>query len=249
MSEIWRLSAERSQAFDTAAVAYDRYRPRYPDELFDDIVELGDLKPGARAIEVGAGTGIATGPLISHGLQVIAIEPGTAMSAIAREKLGSKASVVSGRFEDWPEAKGVDLIAAFNAWHWVEPEKGLNLAAQLLSPGGSFALTWTELVSWGEDGFEDRLVEATRSPWPKNLELVQNSLQPIRSDKRFDDFRVRRHRFERRLDAESFIAVTRTYGGRHTVERDQIVRQLIELEFGGAVTKVEDAVLYLARRR
>ena len=61
----------------------DRYRPRYPNDLFDDIVELGELKPGAKTIEIGAGTGIATGPLMSRGLQVIAIEPGPAMSAIA----------------------------------------------------------------------------------------------------------------------------------------------------------------------
>lgn len=83
MSEIWRLSRKRSRDMDAEAVAYDRYRPRYPNDLFDDIVELGELKPGAKTIEIGAGTGIATGPLISRGLQVIAIEPGPAMSAIA----------------------------------------------------------------------------------------------------------------------------------------------------------------------
>jgi SAM-dependent methyltransferase len=161
MSEHWRLSAQRSQEFDAAAVAYDRYRPRYPEGLFDDIVELGELKPGASAIEIGAGTGIATGPLISRGLQVMAIEPAPAMASIANEKFGSNARFVHGRFEDWPPTERTELIAAFNAWHWVEPDKGVSLAAQLLSPGGSLALVWTDVVSWGEDGFEARLAEAT----------------------------------------------------------------------------------------
>ena len=62
-----------------AAGAYDRYRPRYPIELFDDIINLGELKPGAIAIEIGAGTGIATGSLISHGLRVVAIDTSPAM--------------------------------------------------------------------------------------------------------------------------------------------------------------------------
>jgi hypothetical protein len=105
------------------------------------------------------------------------------------------------------------------------------------------------VLSWGENDFEARLAEVTDSPWPKRLDLVPASLEPIQSDRRFSDFTVRHHRLERTLDAESFVAVTRTYGGDHTVERDRLIRQLIEVEFGGAVTKVEDAVLYLARRR
>lgn len=248
MSELWRLSAQRSQEFDAAAVAYDRYRPRYPDGLFDDIVELGALKPGASAIEIGAGTGIATGPLISRGLRVIAIEPAPAMASIACEKFGSNARFVNSRFEDWPPTERTELIAAFNAWHWVEPDKGVSLATQLLSPGGSLALVWTDVVSWGEDGFEARLAEVTGSPWPKSLEHVLASLEPVRANEYFDDLKVRHYPFERRLDAASFIAVTRTYGGHHAVERDRLIRKLIDDEFGGAVTKVEDAVLYLARR-
>lgn len=231
------------------AVAYDRYRPRYPERLFDDIVELAELGPEAKAIEIGAGTGIATGPLISRGLQVVAIEPAPAMSALAREKFGDTARFVDGRFEDWSESEGVELIAAFNAWHWVEPEKGRSLVSRLLPPGGSLALVWTEVLSWGEDDFESRLVDVTGSPWPKRYDFVTASLQTIQSDQCFGDFTVRHHHFERTLDAESFLAVTRTYGGIHTVQRDRHIRRLIEVEFGGAVTKVEDAVLYLARRR
>jgi SAM-dependent methyltransferase len=249
MSELWRLSAQRTQEFDAAAVAYDRYRPRYPVELFDDILELGQLKPGARAIEVGAGTGIATSQLIDHGLSVVAIDPASAMLSIASQKLGSNARFVEGRFEDWPATETSELIAAFNAWHWVEPDEGVGLAAELLSPGGSLALVWTVVLSWGQDDFDARLAEVTGTPWPKSFDQVLDSLEPVRASPYFDDFTVCHHRLERRLDAESFIAVTRTYGGHHSSERDEVVRQLIEDEFGGEVTKVEDAVLYLARRR
>jgi SAM-dependent methyltransferase len=170
MSELWRLSAQRSQEFDAAAAAYDRYRPRYPVELFDDIIRLGELKPGVTAIEIGAGTGIATGSLISHGLRVVAIDPSPAMLSIAREKFGTNARFVIGRFEDSPPSESADLIAAFNAWHWVEPDKGVSLAAKLLFPGGSLALVWTEVLSWGEHGFDARLAEVTGALWPKSID-------------------------------------------------------------------------------
>jgi len=246
--EIWKLAARRSKEFDEAALAYDRYRPRYPDELFDDIIELGELPPGARAIEIGAGTGIGTGPLVDRGLQVTAIEPASSMLELARAKLGDKARFVPGRFEDWPPAEGVDLIVAFSAWHWVEPGPGVDLAAALLSPGGSLAVAWTEIVSWGENDFEECLADVTGSVWPKSVEHMAASLHPMSADPRFGDFVVRHHRFERRLDTASFIALTRTYPGHHSAERDAQFRQIIDGEFGGAVTRVEDAVLHLTRR-
>ena len=72
------------------------------------------------------------------------------------------------------------------------------------------------------------------------------SLGPVNADTRFGEFSERRHRFERVLDAESFIALTRTYPGFHTTKRDDRYRQIIDNEFGGAVTRVEDAVLHLS---
>jgi SAM-dependent methyltransferase len=249
MSDLWKLASRRSKEFDASAVAYDRYRPRYPDELIDDIIELGEVPPEARTVEIGAGTGIATAPLVDRGLQVIGIEPSPSMRALAQEKLGNRARFVAGRFEDWPSTDGVDLIVAFSAWHWVDPSTGVDLAAHLLAPGGALAVAWTEIVSWGQDGFEDRLADVTGAPWPKSVDHMLASLRPLADDQRFTDFAVRRHRFQRSLDAEAFIGLTRTYPGFHTAQRDERYRRIIDDEFGGTVTRVEDGVLHVTRRR
>lgn len=245
---MWRLAARRSKEFDASALAYDRYRPRYPEEFVTDLVNLGELRPGARAIEIGAGTGIGTVALVAHGLRVIAVEPSAAMRELARDKLDNRAELVEGRFEDWAVAEQVDGIVAFSSWHWVEPAKGLDLVAALLPPGGVLAVAWTEVVSWGQGDFEDRLAEVTGSPWPKTVEHMLASLQPIENDARFREFVVRRHRFARTLDAETFIGLTRTYPGFHSEERDRQFRQIIDDDFAGSVTRVEDAVLHLTRR-
>ncbi len=60
MSDLWRVASEASERFAAQALDYHRYRPRYPEGVFDDIVRLANLSPEDKAIEIGAGTGIAT---------------------------------------------------------------------------------------------------------------------------------------------------------------------------------------------
>ncbi len=173
MSELWKVAAEASDRFAADALRYDRFRPRYPAAVFDDIVESGRLRPGDRAIEVGAGTGIATGPLVERGLAVTAVEPAGAMAAVAAARLADRAAFVVGRFEDLaPDPASVRLVADFNAWHWVDPVTALDLTAGVLEPGGSLALVWTEVVSWGGVPFEDRLAETFGARWEKRIDEV-----------------------------------------------------------------------------
>ena len=63
-------------SFNENADNYDRLRPRYCQELFADIAAYAGLQEGAAALEVGAGTGQATGPFLERGCQVTAIERG-----------------------------------------------------------------------------------------------------------------------------------------------------------------------------
>jgi SAM-dependent methyltransferase len=245
--EPWRFASERTFEFDRGASDYHRLRPRYPETLFDDIVELAELPVEATAIEIGAGTGIATGPLTDRGMTVTAIEPAPAMAAVGQAASGEEVRWIVDRFEDWEPDEQVDLVAAFNSWHWLEPELSRARVADTLRPGGAVALVWTEVVAWGNDAFEARLADAFGAPWPKAQTQVLESRNQVAGDGRFGVFQERRHRFERTLDAKTFAAVARTYGGR-VVERDETLIQLVN-EVGGHVTKIEEAVLYIARRR
>jgi SAM-dependent methyltransferase len=248
VSDLWRSADKASERFAAQALDYDRYRPRYRDDLFDDLVESAGLSPGDKVLEIGAGTGIATGPLVQRGLDVTAIEPAAALAAVAEVKLADGVHFFYGRFEEFSSESRVRLLAAFNAWHWVEPRRGVELAARLVEPGGSLALVWTEVVSWGREPFEQRLAEVFGSPWEKRMQHVDGSMQLIGSDARFSEFQDHHHPFERTLDAPTFIAVTKTYGGNYTSEQFQAIEQIINEEFGGVVTKVEDAALYLSMR-
>ncbi|MDQ1009170.1 2-polyprenyl-3-methyl-5-hydroxy-6-metoxy-1,4-benzoquinol methylase [Streptomyces sp. V4I23] len=80
--------SRRALSFDTAADQYDAARPGYPPALFDAVEELsGRPLTGARTVDVGAGTGIATRLLRERGARVTAVEPGAAMADRFRRSL------------------------------------------------------------------------------------------------------------------------------------------------------------------
>jgi SAM-dependent methyltransferase len=249
MSDLWQLASEASGRFGAQALDYDRYRPRYPEGVFDDILRVTDTSEGAEVIEIGAGTGIATEPFARRGLSITAIEPSPEMATLAQAKLSGRGSVFVGRFEDYTTPGPVQLVASFNAWHWVDPAVVVDRVAELLTPGGSLALVWTEVVSWGEEPFEERLAQISGYQWVKRMDHVDGSMRPIRSDPRFEDHLVLHHVFERTLDASTLVAVTKTYGGQRTNEQYEALARVVNDEFGGSITKVEDAAVYIWRRR
>jgi SAM-dependent methyltransferase len=126
-----------AQTFDTASELYQRARPGYPDELFEDLVDVTGLAPRDRLLEVGCATGKATLPLARRGFRITCIEPGAALGAAARRNLaGFDVDVIEGRFEDWSPRLGesFDLVFAATAWHWVDPAVRYRKAWEALRP-------------------------------------------------------------------------------------------------------------------
>ncbi|MDH6117322.1 hypothetical protein ABH930_001693 [Kitasatospora sp. GAS204A] len=74
--------ADRRMSFNAAASTYQRGRPPYPAAVFDLLAGRCGLRPGTRVLEIGAGTGLATGPLLAAGAHVVAVEPGENLAAI-----------------------------------------------------------------------------------------------------------------------------------------------------------------------
>ena len=131
----------RSRSFGRIAAQYDRFRPDYPDELFQELLRSA---PAARVLEAGAGTGRATLALARRGASVVAVEPDPAMAALARRATeGLPVEVAVSTFEDFVvPADSFDLVVSAQAWHWVDREAGAAVAARALRPGGAIALWW-----------------------------------------------------------------------------------------------------------
>jgi SAM-dependent methyltransferase len=247
VSELWE-SADRLALFDRSALSYDKYRPRYPEEAFRIIADVGGLGPGSTVLEIGAGTGIATQGLIGLGLSVTALEPSSAMAAIAGDRFGDRITLHEIRFEDWDTDTSFDLVAAFNSWHWVEPAGGIEGVAKALVMGSWISIVWTGVIQWGEEPFASRLAEITGAAWPLNIPEVVGTARNVEDDPRFGPMTVRSVPFARSLSAEEFVSVTRTYGGSTSAEQFRQIADCINTEFGGSVTKIEEAQIFMAQR-
>lgn len=131
------LDRGRAVSFGSVARQYDRYRPACPDELADD---LAAGQPD-RTLDVGCGTGKVAVALARRGLSVLGVEPDPRMAEVAR---GHGVPVELAAFESWdPAGRRFDLITCGDAWHWIDPVRGLRRAAALLRPGAVIARHWT----------------------------------------------------------------------------------------------------------
>lgn len=133
----------RAHSFNAAAAQYAANRPSYPPALFDTIEELaGRPLAGARVIDVGAGTGIATALLHARGADVVAVEPGDGMAAQFRRSHPG-IPIVRGNGNTLPlAAASADFVTYAQAWHWTDPALAVPEALRVLRPGGALTLWW-----------------------------------------------------------------------------------------------------------
>ena len=114
--------------FDEVPELYDRVRPNYPDELFADLMAITGIHEGSSVLEVGCGTGRATRSLAGLGLSVTAVEPGTGMASLARQRLAGfdHVQVENSTFEAWDDhGRGfVLLLAAAHGTGWIPLSAG-----------------------------------------------------------------------------------------------------------------------------
>lgn len=134
--------ADFERTFEDAADVYEQSRPAYPRALYDDLFRYRPLGAGDCALEIGVGTGKATGPILDTGCRVVGVESGERLAALARARFRNcdRFSLHNHPLEAFAaEPESFDLVYAATAFHWIPEEYGYRRVFELLKSGGAFA--------------------------------------------------------------------------------------------------------------
>jgi SAM-dependent methyltransferase len=249
--------------FGSVAELYDRARPEYPDEVFDDLAALGGLEPGARVLEIGPGSGQATRELARRGYAVTGVELSPELAAAASRNVPA-AEIEVGDFERWePEEVDFDAIAVFNAFHWLAPELRYTRTARLLRPGGALAVVFGVhvLPANGDPFFAevqedyDAVVPHPDNKAPPAPEQIEGWwADEFRGSGFFDTVEERRHLQPITYTADKYVAVLGTFSDNLALpeeQRNELFRRIharISARPGGTVTKHQLLLVTVGQR-
>lgn len=245
------------KVFDSIPEEFDKWRTRYCDELFADVIEFSKLGRGKTVLEIGPGTGQATEPILKTGCSYLAIELGENLAQFTNDKFSSydNFKIVNADFGTYDFGKHqFDLVYSAATIQWIPEEIGFPKVYNLLKTNGTFAmmLTRTDCKSHNEalySKIQGVYEKYFRPETEYTCSLAYNNVENYG----FVDFECRHYHKKREYSADEFISWTIIQAPHLTLQEPYKskfiagIRDAI-LNFGGRITLLDDIVLYLARK-
>ena len=116
------LHPAAARGFAVSAGAYERGRPEYPLAAIEYLRDRLRLAPGRTVLDLAAGTGKLTRPLLAGGAEVVAVEPVVEM----RAAVPHEARTLDGTAEAIPlPGASADAVTVAQAFHWFDGDAAL----------------------------------------------------------------------------------------------------------------------------
>ena len=130
--------------FGRIAEDYARWRPGFPDSLFERLLALDVGRPGQKVLDLSSGTGTLARALARRGCEVTAIERSEALLAEAA-RIDASARIPVRYFHAPAEQTGLsaeafEAVVAGQCWHWVDRPAASAEARRVLVRGGRLAI-------------------------------------------------------------------------------------------------------------
>jgi SAM-dependent methyltransferase len=242
-----RVHPAAFEGFARSAAEYERGRPGYPPAAVEFLASRLGLGSGRTAVDLAAGTGKLTRPLLGTGAEVIAIEPVPEM----RAALPAAARALDGTAEAIPLPAAVaDAVTVAQAFHWFDSDTALAEIHRVLRPGGALALVWNR---WRLDDPLNRAVEEVIAGYRGNTPTHRtNAWRAVfeRTDL-FGPLEKRVFPNEQSLDADGLadrVASISFIASLDEGERADVLRAVRALAGGGRVLVPHDTEVYVSER-
>lgn len=145
-----------SLSFDRVASEYDRtrgYPPAISSAIAEGFMRHGPITPGARALEIGVGTGRIALPLLERGVNMTGVDISTQMTTVLRSRFeAERAAHPDSRWGDLDitltdsvqlpfPATSFDAVVAVHVFHLITGwREALREALRVLRPGAPLLL-------------------------------------------------------------------------------------------------------------
>lgn len=264
----WKADNEKfykkeSEMFNLAADYYDRYRPSYPREIIDTLINKSGLNNNSRVLEIGSGSGKATELFTEGGYQITCIDPGKDLVTLGNKKFEAYPNIrfECSRFEEYETVAGsYDLIISAQAFHWIPQPIGFEKCASALKENGFLAPFWNMYITYDTD-IDKELLEISykylgmadfldEEGCEKRIASIVSSIE---QSGYFTRPEVYRHLWKKSYTADEYYGFALTGNSflqRSEAEQEQAHKELIKLadRHGGLIERPYLCVLYLAKR-
>jgi SAM-dependent methyltransferase len=238
---------ERLTGYACSAASYERGRPGYPPAAIDFLAARLRLGPGRVVVDLAAGTGKLTRPLLASGAEVVAVEPVAEM----RAELPEGARAMNGTAEEMPlNTASADAVVVAQAFHWFDGPAALAEIHRVLRPGGSLALVWNRRRM---DDPLNQAIEELLAPYRGHMSTLHTGAWDVafESTKLFGPLEERVFANPQYLDADGLadrIASVNFVAKLDEQERTKVVRAARALAGAGGVTIPQDTEVLVSER-
>ena len=243
--------------FDTIPEEFDKWRTRYCDETFNDVIEYSKLGPSKKALEIGPGTGQATEPILKTGCTYLAVELGENLAMYTKNKFSSynNFEIVNADFETYDFGHDrFDLVYSAATIQWIPEKIGFPKVFDILKSGGTFAMMLTKTDEKSGNEALYMKIEEVYSKYFRPEEEYKCKLNYMNVERYgFTDIECRKYRKTRELSALEYVSWMSTHCTHITLQEPyrskffEGIRDAV-LGFGNKITLYDTIVLYLARK-
>jgi SAM-dependent methyltransferase len=241
------LHRAASEGYGRAAAAYERGRPGYPAAAVEFLAARLGLGPGRTVVDLAAGTGKLTRPLLASGADVVAVEPVAEM----RAALPAGARALEGTAEAIPLADAsADVVTVAQAFHWFDVDAALAEIHRVLRGGGALVLVWNRRRM---DDPLNRAIDELIAPYRGHTPGLRANVWRAAFERTdlFDEFEEQAFPNEQSLDADGLaarIASISFIAALDEAERADVIRAARALAGDGTVTIPHDTEVMVSER-
>ncbi|QAA32248.1 class I SAM-dependent methyltransferase [Clostridium manihotivorum] len=249
--------------FNDVYAEYDKWRPIYVAELYEDIMQYKQINSSSKVLEVGIGTGQATLPILDKGCSLTAIELGDKLAEYTKQKFSKyrNFNIKNIAFQDYQcPPNSYDMIYSASAFHWIPEEIGYTKVYEMLKSGGIFA-------RFANHPYKDKGKEAMHiamqevyseympavPPSPEYSEKQCKERADISKKYGFIDVKYKLYHRTRTFTSQEYIHLLGTYSDHIAIEETKRKEFFSKIKnaidnYGGEITLYDTIDLQLARK-